>query len=113
MIVKPETTVVRTAYLKEIRVKAEAHDKQQKSIAEYDEEMAANAKQVEEWKRKAEAYDKGQTTNGIFSENSGKIVCVISTPTKDLAPGYTCRKVKVCEVVADVRKSRTSEKERL
>lgn len=55
-------------------------------------------KELATLRAKAEAYDKGQITNGIFSETTGKIVCVITTPTKDLAPGYTCRRVRVCEM---------------
>lgn len=47
---------------------------------------------------KAEAYDKGHECFGVFDASS-QLATISAHPQDNLTNGYTCRKVRVCEVV--------------
>ena len=71
------------------------------SVAEYDEEMKFNATQVEEWQRKAEAFDKGVDRLAVYN-GKGDFMWTdnyLEKPQKaDLPVGCHYRTVRVCEV---------------
>lgn len=80
-----------------LRAKAEAWDKLQNSSAEYDEAMEINAQQVEEWRKKADAYGKGEEV--LEAVKLIKDVILVNVSEKEYMEknGYTCRRVRVCE----------------
>ena len=63
---------------------------------------------------KAEAYDKGHECFGVF-DASPQLVTISAHPQDNLTNGYTCRKVRVCEVVVAGEKHAlaNNEKDRL